>query len=438
MRHLCRVPTLWDDLARAGRDVAVVNWPATYPPHDTGAQVVSDRFFHAGTLAGLGAAADPDVAKTMVAPAPLADELWPRRVDPRSITRDEMRLFVPGIGRVMPTDDPRLPIIASLIARTRTAHRSAMHIVERDAPQLLVLCFDAPALACRHFMDYHDPCHPTTDPADAEAFGSVIGQTFRLLDDLLGQLLDAVGDDWDVFLFSDHGHHTTPDGRANPDPSTEGNADLPPVPIEPAKPTQYQRPDGMFVCAGPSVIGRDDPVAASLVDIRPTVLAWLGHAPVEAGPGRVIDTGIDTTIKQVIKPTPLTPSTSDLHGDSERVWRDAVIVDDLLGLDLLMEPAGDARAFRDLLLKRELAMGLQAVQAQDHGAAADHLSRALHRSDHFQTQLNLARSWLRLGRHVEARTLLDLLAYEAPRSEPVAMLRSMLPAEDADARGGTP
>jgi len=120
------------------------------------------------------------------------------------------------------------------------------------------------------FWRYADPAPFGEVPADErERFGSVIANYYAYQDRLLARLLEALGDDVNVLLVSDHGF------RARLDP-------------KPGMPELTGRHDmtGVFIAAGPAFRAGGRVEGMSVLDVAPTALAVMGLPVPEDMDGR--------------------------------------------------------------------------------------------------------------------------------------------------------
>ncbi len=430
----CRVvPAVWDHLGASGVTSALVNWPATHPAEPILGTVVTDRFFYTASLANLSGVEGESDSRSAVHPADLAEDLLALRVDPRSITREQMRPFVPGIDRVDMAKDNQLKTLATLIARTATIQNIVTAIVSDLRPGLVAVHFDALALACGHFMDFSPPKHPLVSDEQAQLYGGVVTQTYLWLDQMLGVLLWEAGPEADVVLFSDHGYRSMPAGVKEEKARPKEEGELRP-PVDPTTPEDYERPEGMIVCAGPGIRSLADPIAMSLTQLAPITLALLGLRAKGMASDHVVE---DLIVPEAIKALRDAPDMT-CPRSSDDFWSNAQLVDDLIGLDLVRAPSFEVSTFEQMRLGRARAWGLQALAGGDLAVAAEQLRAAVGLADKPDTRLSLAKVLARLGRDVEASALLDGLDRQTPGSMAVAAVRCQLGTVNSERRGDVP
>jgi hypothetical protein len=258
-RTVLRRPPVWELLAAAGVESAVVRFDFTYPARDQAAFVVSNRVGHdTWEVARVRDGEGGDV----VSPAAVAPEL-----------------LAPFSEEVSPDADLQSRVLAGSHP-PRTAHqtleldmlKTALDIDTRtlDASQrILRLRPDIPFMAvylggfdnaCHAFWEYRFPdAYGDTRPAadDVAAFSGVIDRYLEFLDAGLAKLLAAYGTPPNVVLVSDHGHTAVLDH-----PLWRG----------------WHGPLGMFIAAGPAFRHDERPLTVSYYDVVPTLADAVGLA----------------------------------------------------------------------------------------------------------------------------------------------------------------
>ena len=181
-------PTLWKRLSDAGRRVAVVNLPITYPP-----EVVN------GCL--VGGMLTPGVDSSFTYPAALREALLAAAPD-----------YAPDVEmqeteRNIRTADG----IASFLEEVRAGirHReAALEVVWRQGPyDFVCVMFEAPDRLQHPLWQYAvgKPADPANPGADWAARREAVAACFTELDATLARLLARCPADTTVFIISDHG-----------------------------------------------------------------------------------------------------------------------------------------------------------------------------------------------------------------------------------------
>ncbi len=180
-----RVPTMWKLLSDAGRRVAVIGVPTTYPPEPVNGIMVG----------GFDSPVATGIDGSFVHPRTFYDEMT-RAVGPYSIT-DFQELT---IGPDWHAD--ALPKILAAVDRKRDL---ACYVLRREPWDCFMLLFGEADTASHHFWMFADPRSPRFDPARAPRFGGALRDVYRRLDAALGAILAELPPDATVLVASDHG-----------------------------------------------------------------------------------------------------------------------------------------------------------------------------------------------------------------------------------------
>lgn len=249
---------LWQILSRRGIRVGVVGWPLTHPAPDVRGFVVSDalhRLDETRVDLATAAAVSPAGFWTTLSAArrvTLADD--PRRVLaegeplPRGADADGGAEPAPVLA-----DHLHLQILAAT-ASDRATRFLAVRLPGLDAVAHYYLRYASP----QDFGDVSDD--------ERTRFGRVLANYYGVLDATVGTLMRGLGPDDLLLVVSSHGiEPLTPVKRLLErivgDPLLSG--------------THERAPDG-FVLAFGAAVQRGEPERASVADIAPTVLYYLG------------------------------------------------------------------------------------------------------------------------------------------------------------------
>jgi predicted AlkP superfamily phosphohydrolase/phosphomutase len=171
-----KAETLWARLSKAGRRVAVVNVPMTFPPEPVNGFLI----------AGMDA---PQHDRAFTHPPDLERELRDRfgryRVGMRA-----RAVALTAVERFTPR------YVKGLCDLTHLHGQVACDLLERHAPDFLAIVFtatDRVQHALGHLM------------ADGISPDNGIGQVYRACDRALGCILERLDNDWIVLVMSDHG-----------------------------------------------------------------------------------------------------------------------------------------------------------------------------------------------------------------------------------------
>jgi Flp pilus assembly protein TadD len=401
-----RVPALWTMMADYGKTVDVVAWLATYPAEEVPGSLVTDRF---GFLAFAANAAPEEIDPRMTWPPGLAGEAAPRRIAPPDLPPDALAAFAD-----VPPESVRAALqpgfekgnllnnLAHTLATARTSGRLARWLLERDRPDLGLFYFEMVDALCHLFMPYAPPRQPWIDEADYRAYRGAVVAAYREQDRILGEILSARGDSTLVVILSDHGFRS---GAARLR-ETSG--------MEGAAAARWHEQDGVLILAGPGVRPGYRIEDASVYDIAPTLLAYLGIAPPAAWPGRVLTGAIDLPL-----PAPgAEASPPDRNGATPAPPADETEATTLNNLGLSLAAQGkNEEAVATFRRALERDPGLNSARnnlatvllrmGQVEAAAAE-LEEALRRDpDYAQAWMNLGLCRLRAGRAPEAMEALE-------------------------------
>lgn len=172
-----KAPTFWRLASQAGKRVAVINVPVTYPPAEVNGIMVT----------GLGT---PEQRPFTFPPA-LGPELRARgyRVN-RTV------FFEPG------REEAYLQDVYEMTDRLAEA---ALELFRREAWDLFVVVFRDLDELSHYFWKHMDATHPQHDPLTDVRYQDEILKFYQHLDQKLGTLLEAAGPEVNVILVSDHG-----------------------------------------------------------------------------------------------------------------------------------------------------------------------------------------------------------------------------------------
>lgn len=173
--------TLWELVSEAGKRVAVINVPYTYPPRPVNGVLVS----------GMDA---PNLQGATFPPAFAA----------------ELLTACPGYEIEMPPvrrhrDVKKQWFVDHLAGYIEMRWQAIRYIQQKVAPDLMVGVFTAPDRVHHWVMDDVIPDHPLRDETSAQQFGHLLADMYAQLDDILRAQLDRLDDQTMLFIVSDHG-----------------------------------------------------------------------------------------------------------------------------------------------------------------------------------------------------------------------------------------
>ena len=331
-----RVPTFWEILSRAGVDVGVTAWWATWPADAVRGYIVSDRIAYQL----FGFRADPADASGKTWPPALYASIRDQVVQPEDVPWAEVLPFLGGPGRAEAefeaVEVERIQGLRTLLASTRTYAAIARTLRRQFDPHLEIVYFEGTDTIGHLFMPFRPPARPEVDPRGIESFGPAVDRYYEEADRQLGALLAERGPEWTVLVLSDHGFASDATRPRTTDSRIGHGAAA-----------DWHRRFGVIVLSGAHVKRGARLEEASVYDIAPTVLALFGQPIPRSWPGRVLAAAIE-------------PGFLETHPVRFRL-------DDPLREDLRAEARSDPAA-ADLLAKLE-SLGYVGGAATEGGSA---------------------------------------------------------------------
>ena len=285
--HNRKVKAIWNILAEGRRKAGVVGWWATYPAEDVGAGViVSDGLgFHGfGSTARGGADSEKTHPGSRFAEfdslmSPLQQVSYKFISRFVHLTPEEYRAEMFHPGR-FPQPNPFNPIhLFQQYAVTAQGYtRIAESILEQDDLDLAMIYFEQVDSFSHLFMKYDPPQLEWVDTEDYERYKDVVREWYRYQDELLGRLLAHIDlETTAVFIVSDHGFKSG-ERRIR----SEETVDVRRAHLD-------HETHGIFLARGPHIRPGHQIGGASVMDVTPTLLYYLGFPVGKDMDGRVLE-----------------------------------------------------------------------------------------------------------------------------------------------------
>ncbi len=268
-----RGKALWNILSQNDYACQVIGWPACHPSEPLpGGVVVTNRF--PMWPAGSSSQDHWPLPAESVHPADMSESLARLRKHPGEITGLHLVPFVPRLADMEHADSPLLRRLATIIARTVSLQAASEHCLESKSWDFHAVFLPGIHETSQEFMNFHPPKPGFVDDDEFIMYRHVVEGSYIFHDQLLGRLLNLVGDNVTVMVLSDTGYHSG---------QFRHNAPL----DEPGSPPQREEA-GMFVIAGRGL--RSDHLAfgSSILDIAPTLLHHCGLAVGRDMDGKVL------------------------------------------------------------------------------------------------------------------------------------------------------
>ena len=191
-----RRPSVWRLLSQAGRRVAAIGFPASYPPEPVNGLLIG----------GFDSPVTTTIDRSFVYPPGLYDEIV-REVGPYELTGFQELRIGPGWHEVA---------LSRLLHAARRRRDIATALLRRETWDCFAVHFGETDTVAHHFWAFHDPASPRYDPAGAERWGDAIRRVYAAIDQAVGDLVAEAGESATVMIVSDHGSGGTGDWVIHP------------------------------------------------------------------------------------------------------------------------------------------------------------------------------------------------------------------------------
>ncbi len=172
-----KYPTFWSLAGQAGKRVAVINVPLTYPAIPVNGIMIT----------GLGT---PE-GRPFTHPPELGAE-----IKKRGYRVNRIEFYQPGREEAFLRD---------VYEMTDRLADVALDLFCREPWDLFVVVFRDLDEVSHYFWKHMDTSHPQHNPVTDSPYADVIERFYRHLDDQLARFIEAAGADVDIILVSDHG-----------------------------------------------------------------------------------------------------------------------------------------------------------------------------------------------------------------------------------------
>jgi predicted AlkP superfamily phosphohydrolase/phosphomutase len=178
-----KAPTIWRLMSAAGKRVAVLGMPGTYPPEPLNGCMVS----------GFDTPVTTRADRSFVYPPGFADEVEKAGGFPFADFQ-EFRIGPGWHGRALQS------LHEGVERKTRLAER----LLRSERWDCLMLVFGESDTVAHHFWGFHDPGSPFHEAQRSGEFSGAIRSIYQALDGAIGRLRASAGAD-QVLVVSDHG-----------------------------------------------------------------------------------------------------------------------------------------------------------------------------------------------------------------------------------------
>jgi predicted AlkP superfamily phosphohydrolase/phosphomutase len=254
-----RARSVWDILGEKGYTVGLVGWLVTWPAQEVNGYCVTERITYSPED---GYPHIPD----LVYPPELEAELEPLRASMTGTTDEEVEDLLSG-------EDWRrgmesrvwggVQTVRTIYASDETIRNVSNHLLAtREQPDFFAVYFLGVDRASHRFWGPMRPWSVSMrmDDEVIEAFKNVVPAYYERVDELIGEVLDAVDENSVIIVCSDHGFR-------GPLRTKEGMQ----------LGIKMHRDIGILAAKGPGIRKGATLTNASVLDLTPTILALLGE-----------------------------------------------------------------------------------------------------------------------------------------------------------------
>lgn len=175
----------WTLLSEAGSSVGVINVPITYPPEEVNGYMVS----------GLDT---PSEESDYTFPQSLKGELA-AGIGRYIIEADTTDMYV------ISNDKDRERFFSGILQAIEGRRKAMKYLLANHRVDFFAIAFMATDRVQHRCWKFTDPSHPHYCPSQAKQFGDMIPSVYGRLDDIIGEVLDMVGEETTLLVMSDHG-----------------------------------------------------------------------------------------------------------------------------------------------------------------------------------------------------------------------------------------
>ncbi len=265
--NMRRVKAFWQILTERDMSVGVIGWLVTWPAEPVNGYIISNRLRR---LLSWDDRTD-DITRSLdrlldaVHPSTLLPELLELRAAGGDVPESEIESY---LGTTSHLDNAEVRSLLAELRRIRAGDLSALatlrHMTETSPTDLTAVYFRGLDLVCHVYWRHMEPESWGWDlaPEPVETFAPVIERYYVKTDEMLGEVLDLVGENTIVVVCSDHGF--------------AGHRGYPGFEGDVAVGTDMHREDGVLFVRGPGIRKGVEITGASVLDIGPTLLALMG------------------------------------------------------------------------------------------------------------------------------------------------------------------
>lgn len=254
-----KVKAIWNILNQNEYKTNVIGWWPSHPAEPVNGAMVSN-FYQMVTVTEKE---NWKMDDGTVYPPELAPVLEELRMHPSELTFAHILPFIPQFSMINQENDKTAEVVAKLISHGSCIQNAATWLMDNREWDFTAVYFDMIDHFSHLGMRYRPPYRESVSKEMFDKYNGLVDAAYMLQDMMLEAKLSMVDDDTLVMLISDHGFHSD---------------HLRPLyyPKEPAGPTFEHSPFGIIVISGPGIKKNERIYGASVMDITPTLLTYLG------------------------------------------------------------------------------------------------------------------------------------------------------------------
>ncbi|MBD3348005.1 MAG: sulfatase-like hydrolase/transferase [Candidatus Eisenbacteria bacterium] len=275
--NMRKVKAFWNILSENDISVGIVGWWPSWPAEKVNGFMLAQRAWPVNWSAHgipFGAARDRS-GRLLVEDFPgrswpegIYEEFVPFIMTEEDVTVSDLDMFFADSRFT----DPRKQFHARWVfAKDKSFADAGLHFLKKYEPEVFALYLQGPDVVSHYYWGYQREMGFDVEPDDARMYGSVVRNYYKFVDETIADYLEAVGEDCAVVVVSDHGFETKEDlkvlwEQGEAIRTKEGGKDVP----------WDHGIDGTFIFEGPGFRSGVRAGEASVVDVTPTLLAYLG------------------------------------------------------------------------------------------------------------------------------------------------------------------
>lgn len=275
--NLRKVKAFWNILSERGVTVGIVGWWPSWPAEEVNGFMIAQRAWPVNwSRHGIPYGASRDEYGRLLVkdfpgrsfPEELYEEFEPFIITEEDVTDEELARF---FGESPDADPSRQMHARWVYAKDKTFADGGLDLLRRFEPNVFAVYFQGPDVVAHYYWGYQTDMGYRVPPIYERMYGRAVRNYYRFMDAVIERYLEEVGEDCAVLIVSDHGFETKDDlkvrwERGERIRTVEGGKDVP----------WDHGIDGVYIVRGPGIRPDHRGADASVVDVTPTLLAYLG------------------------------------------------------------------------------------------------------------------------------------------------------------------